>query len=180
MARITQRLGLTRYEADEYYKQALEAYKKRKLDEAILAMESAIELLPTNSEYYAARGLFYLQDGIREKAQEDFETALKHYPYEALAHYGRGMIAYESHNWEEALAHFTDAYRAKPDRPETLYYLALVYHRKGMNPQALQLMQQAQAIFEERGDKRRTDAGRWVKTLERQTDEQKQLESGNP
>ncbi|GAB4519937.1 MAG: hypothetical protein OHK0046_29530 [Anaerolineae bacterium] len=175
MARIAQRLGLTRYEADEYYKQALDAYNKRKLDEAIIAMEQAILLLPKNSEYYAARGFFYLQDGIINKAQEDFQQALKLYPYEVLAHYGRGMIAYNSRNWDEALAHFNDAYRAKPDRAETVYYLALVYHHKGMNLQAYPLMQQALALFEKTDDKRKADASRWLRTLEKQAEEQKQL-----
>lgn len=175
MARLVQRLGLTRYEADEYYKQALDAYNKRKLDEAILAMEKAIELLPTQSEYYAARGFFYLEDGIKEKAAPDFEKALKLHRYETLAHYGRGVIAYDSSNWDEALAHFTDAYRSNPERPEILYYLALTYHHKAMNPQALQYMQQANALFEKADDKRKSDSGRWLKTLEKLTEEQAQL-----
>lgn len=167
MARLVQRLGLTRYEADEYYKQALQAYDKRQLGEAILKMDEAIKLLPNHAEYYAARGFFYLEDGVRDKAQADFETALKLYPYEMLAHYGRGMIAYQSKNWDEALAHFTDAYRSNPERPETLYYLALCYHRKGANVLALTTMQQAQTRFEKTNDKRKGDAGRWVRTFQK-------------
>jgi tetratricopeptide (TPR) repeat protein len=145
MARLAQRFGLTRYEADEYYKQALLAYGKKNLNEAILAMERAIELLPRNSEYYAARGFFYLEDGVVNKANEDFERALALHPYETLAHFGRGMIAYHAKNWEEALAHFTDAYHADPNRAETLYYLALVHHHRQNNAQALAIMQQALA-----------------------------------
>jgi tetratricopeptide (TPR) repeat protein len=165
MARLTQRLGLTRYEADEHYKKALEAYTKRQMQEAILEMEHAINLLPNNAEYYAARGFFYLEDGIEDKATADFEQALRHYAYETLAHFGRGVIAYKSRNWDEALAHFTDAYRSDPKRSETLYYLALTHHRKGNNVMALSLMEQANAIFEEQNDKRRTDSGRWVREL---------------
>lgn len=171
MARLTQRLGFTRYEADEYYKQALDAYVKRRFDDAILTMDKAIERLPTRSEYYAARGFFYLEDGVKDKALADFEKALKLYRYEMLAHYGRGLVAYEDRNWDEALAHFSDAYRANPKRPETLYYLALVYHRKGNNEAARQLMEQAQAAFEAANDRRKGDAARWLKEL------QKQLES---
>jgi tetratricopeptide (TPR) repeat protein len=178
MSRLTQRLGLTRYEADEYYKTALQAYEKRQLEEAILAMEQAIILLPDESEYYATRGLFYLEDSIHDKASADFEAALQRHPYEPLAHYGRGVIAYRTCNWDEALAHFSDAYRADPDRPETLYYLALVCHRKGQNARALALMQQAQTLFEQRDDRRRIDAGRWVKTLEKLA-EQEQLPDGS-
>jgi beta-barrel assembly-enhancing protease len=167
MARFAQRLGLTRFEADEYYKQALEAYSKKKLNEAILAMEQAMEWLPNNAEYYAARGFFYLEDGVVPKAEEDFEKALQIYPYETIAHYGRGIIAYKSKNWDEALAHFTDAYRSNPERPETLYYLGLVHHHKRENEQALIYMEQAQAIFIEAGDKRKTDAGKWVREMKK-------------
>lgn len=176
MARLVQRMGLTRFEADEYYKEALDAYIKRKLDEAIVTMDKAIELLPNNAEYYAARGFFYLEDGIDHKAGEDFEQALKLFPYETLAHYGRGVIAYKSKNWDEALAHFTDAYRSRPDRPETLYYLALAHHHKGQNVKALGYMQQAHGIFEKAGDKRRmTDSNKWLKALEKQAEEQQKL-----
>jgi beta-barrel assembly-enhancing protease len=178
MTRLTQRLGLTRFDADEHYKRALQAYEKRNLEDAILEMEYAIELLPTEAEYYAARGFFYLEDSINDKAKADFEQALKLYPYETLAHYGRGVMAYKSRNWDEALAHFADAYRADPNRPETLYYLALVYHRQNQNAQALALMQRAQAIFEQSNDRRRTDASRWVRALEKLV-QQAQLEEGN-
>lgn len=166
MARLTQRLGLTRFEADEYYKKAIIAYNKRDVNEAIINMEHAIELLPNNAEYYSARGFFYLQDNITQKAQADFEAALKIYPYEMMAHYGRGVIAYNSKNWDEALAHFNDAYRSDPKRPETLYYLALTYHRKSANSQALAFMRTADAGFDANKDKRKRNTERWIKTLE--------------
>jgi len=179
MAKMSQRLGLTRYEADEQYKVALQAYEKKKMDEAILAMEQAIELLPSNAEYYAARGFFYLEDGVIDKAGEDFEQALTLHTYEPLAHYGRGMIAYNARNWDEALAHFNDAYRADPDRVETLYYLAIVHHHKQENELAAQIMTRAVAMMEKRGDKRQRDAERWIKEFEKLAAEQRQLPSGS-
>lgn len=174
MARMSQRFGLTRYEADEYYKQALIAYGKKDLEGAILAMEQALTLLPRNAEYYAARGFFYLQDGVESKAQADFEKALSLYPHEVLAHYGRGVIAYNSRNWEEALAHFNDAYRADPNRAETLYYLALTHHRKGNNVLALTYMQQAVQGFATKEDKRQRDAERWVRELTKLVDQERE------
>ena len=165
MARLGQRLGFTRFEADEYYKKAITAYNKRNVEEAILNMEHAIELLPTNAEYYSARGFFYLQDSIDNKAQADFEAALKLYPYEMMAHYGRGIIAYKQKNWDEAVAHFTDAYHCDPKRAETHYYLALTHHHKYENQQALAYMNMAVAGFDAKGDKRKRQAERWVKTL---------------
>jgi tetratricopeptide (TPR) repeat protein len=84
-----------------------------------------------------------------------------------LAHYGRGIIAYDDKNWDEALAYFKDAQIAAPNRPETLYYLALTFHRKGDHASALPLMEHAQALLEAANDKRRADAGKWVRELQR-------------
>lgn len=180
MARLTQRFGLSRYEADEYYKKALEAYRKNQLEEALLNLGEAIKLLPRNPEYHAARGFFYLEDGVKDKALADFEEALRQHPYEMLAHYGRGIIAYNDRNWDEALAHFKDASYAAPNRPEVIYYMALTYHRQGENEKALPLMEQAVALFEAANDRRRTDANRWLRELqrllERQAEQQRERE----
>jgi tetratricopeptide (TPR) repeat protein len=181
MARLVQRLGLTRYEADEHYKKALlilkDVEKKNStqtVDDAILEITYAIDLLPTNAEYYAARGYFYLLDSMVREAHADFEEALKIYPYEMLAHYGLGVLAYRERDWDVALAHFQDAYYAIPERPETLYYLALTYHRKQQNAQALGFMTQAEALFEKAGNtKQKRHALSWVKEFDKLA--QKQL-----
>jgi tetratricopeptide (TPR) repeat protein len=168
MARLTQRLGLSRFEADEHYKDALKHYNNRSVDEAILAMDEAIKLLPSNAEYYAARGFFYMQDGINDKASADFDRALEIYPYEMLAHYGRGVIAYRGKKWDEAVNHFIQAQRIDQQRPETLYYLALAYHRKGNNELALSYMQQADSRFDTLGSKTsKRNTERWMRSLTR-------------
>lgn len=159
------RLGLNRYEADEYYKKALESFAKRNFDEAILNLNEAIKLLPKNSEYLATRGFVRLEDGLELEAEEDFALALKHYPFEMLAHYGRGIIAFNQKKWDEAQQHFTHAYRADPKRAETMYYLALTHHRKGEQATALSVMQKALALFEANNDRRKNDATKWVRTL---------------
>lgn len=165
MPALNQRLGFTRYDADQYYKQALEHYRKGKFDEAIDAMNSAIELLPTKSEYFAARGFFQLEDGARSEAEQDFAKSLKLYRYEMLAHYGQGVLAYKDESWDEALAHFTEAYKSDPNRAETLYYLALTYLQKGETAAALNVMTRAQAAFEATNDKRKSYADRWMREL---------------
>ncbi len=167
MPALNQRLGLTRYEADEHYKRALEAYRKANFDEAVDAMNYAIELLPTKAEYFATRGFFQLEDGSTPEAEADFDQALKIYPYEMLAHYGRGMIAYKQQDWEAALERFTAAYRVDPQRAETLYYLALVYYKLGEVASAINVMSRALVAFEASNDKRRTQAERWLRDLAR-------------
>jgi len=51
MARLVERLGLTRYDADQYYKEALVAYKKNNLEEAYAQIKLAIQSLPSHAEY---------------------------------------------------------------------------------------------------------------------------------
>lgn len=155
-----------RYQADQYYQRALDALKKRNFDDAVNNMIDAIELVPRNPEYYAARGFIYLEAREPKEAQADFDFAIQINPYEMLAHYGRGIIAYTAKSWPEALAHFQKAFQSNPRRPETLYYLALAYHRAKEPLQALYYMQQAQAIFEAAKDRRHNDASRWVKELQ--------------
>jgi tetratricopeptide (TPR) repeat protein len=178
MPRFDQRLGFTRAEADEYYRRALEAYKKGQFDVAIDALTEAIELWPGRSEYYAARGLIYFQDGVDDKAAADFDTALKHFPYEMLGHYGKGMLAYKARNWEEAIRHFTQAHYIDPQRPETLYYLALAYFHAGDRTHAANYMALAHQIFEASGHRYKTYSGRWIKELEKSL--ARKPESGSP
>jgi len=167
MARLVQRLGLTRYDADEHYKQALQAYKKNNIEEAYAQIRQAIELLPTLAEYHAAQGFFYLEDGAQEKAEEAFDEALELNAFEMLANYGKGMIAYNDKNWEEATAYFMDALAAQPTRPETLYYLAMVSHRQGGNAQALRWMYEAKLGFAKMEDRRERNCDRWIREFEK-------------
>lgn len=163
MPSFNQRLGMTRYEADEYYRRALDAYRKGDFDAAIDAMTDALDALPNKSEYLAARGLVYLEDGEPEKARADFEAALGRFKYEMLANYGLGMLEYKAGNWDVALAHFLSAHYADQKRPETLYYLALTYYRKGDLVNATNYMVRANEAFEKAKDKRKADAARWLR-----------------
>ena len=168
MTKLTQRLGLPRYEADEHYKLALTAFDQGDYDQAIDHISKALALLPNQPEYLAARGYIYLQDGVRAKADEDFGRALQVHEFEMLALYGRGVIAYKDKNWEDAETAFSRALAVDPERPETLYYLALVMHRQRKNDVALKLMQRALERFEAKNDKHRNEARQWLREFEKQ------------
>jgi len=171
MAFLRTRLGITRLEADEHYQKALGFYRKNNLDQAVLHMNAAVELYPNRAEYYAARGLFRLQDGLPHEAKADFDEALKRNPYEMLANYGAGVIAYQQEQFEAALESFNKAWAAQPQRPETLYYLALTQHRLRENAQALYWMQQAAAryaaIDDREARRHKRDADQWLAEFEK-------------
>ena len=82
MAQFTRRMGTARFEADEYYRQALEAFRKRSYDTAINDMNDAIALQPRRSEFYAARGFFYLEDGWITKRRTISSKPCVLYPQE--------------------------------------------------------------------------------------------------
>jgi tetratricopeptide (TPR) repeat protein len=173
MARLVARFGVSRYEADELYRIALDFYQKKNLEQAVLNMDSAIELFPNRAEYYAARGFFRLEDGIADKAEADFDMALKKNPYEVLANYGKGVIAYNAKDYDKALDYFMKAWAAENHRAETLYYIALTFHRLKQNQKALQWMRQANAIYsaapeeDKEAKRRQRNAERWISEFEK-------------
>jgi tetratricopeptide (TPR) repeat protein len=173
MARLVSRFGISRLEADEHYRIALDFFQKNNLDQAILNMNIAIELLPNRAEYYAARGFFRLEDGDPNRAEPDFDKALQSNPYEVLANFGKGVIAYNHKDHDKALDAFMKAWAADNNRPETLYYLALTHHRKQDNRLAFYWMQQAVAQYQKsaendrEGRKRLRNAEKWLTEFEK-------------
>ena len=165
MAKLTQRLGWTRYDADARYKQALRPYQQGDFVETQAQMQLAIELLPSHAEYHAAQGFFFLEDDSQSEAIAAFERALSLDPYEMMANYGRGIIAWRDKDWEAAAAAFLDALAAQPTRPETHYYLALAKHRQGDNALAFKWMQGAQSGFAKTKDKREERCRAWMREL---------------
>lgn len=172
MARLVERMGITRYEADEYYRKALDFYQKHNLEEAILHINQAIELFPNRAEYFAARGLFRLEDGLPTEASADFDHSLKIHPYELLANYGKGAIAYKNNEFEIAREYFRKAWAVNPERTETIYYLGLVEYRLNNPEQAIIWMRQASSKFDALGEdkeakKHKRDADRWIIEMDR-------------
>ena len=186
MARLVSRLGITRYDADEYYRIALASYQKKNLDEAVLNLNRAIEAYPRRAEYYAVRGYFRLEDGLYEEAEPDFDYALTINPYEILANFGKGVIAYNLKDDDKAIEYFTKAWAADTERAETLYYLGLAYHRKRNNVQAKQFMSQAADIYgqiaEDNRDARKNkkNAERWIREFDKLITEQQKRAESNP
>ena len=185
MARLVSRLGITRYEADEYYRIALASYQKKNLDEAVLNLNKAIEAYPRRAEYYAVRGYFRFEDGLPEEAEPDFDHALTINSYEILANFGKGAIFFEREDFDKAIDFFTKAWAADTERAETLYYLALSYHRKRNNVQAKQFMTQAADIYgktaEDDKDARKSmkNAEKWIREFDKLISEQQKRAESN-
>ena len=124
-------------------------------------------MLPTQAEYHATLGFFLLEGKDVFAAKEVFQRALELHPYEMLANYGLGMIAYRDKDWVTAAACFTNALAAQPERAETQYYLAMISHRLGENQVALKWMKSAEALFVKTEDRRERHCQTWIREFER-------------
>lgn len=167
MNSIEQRLGIPRFEADVRYRAGLAAFVSRDLAKSIRELQTAVESLPKHAEYHAALGFVLLDDRQEREASQSFERALCLNPYEMLANYGQGMIAYRNKRWHEALKCFNLAQLAEPDRAETHYYLGMVCHRLGRNAEALRWMERAAARFAENGDRRQSHCAAWMSEFQK-------------
>ena len=164
---LARRFGAARYRADERYRAALSAYRRRALETAKTEIAAAIELLPTQAEYHAVLGCFLLEEREGPSAKAAFERAQELRPYEMLANYGCGMMAYRDKDWLEAAACFNKALAAQPERAETQYYLAMIHHRLGQNAEAAAWMQSARALFVKAEDGREKHCQAWLREFER-------------
>ncbi len=163
---VARRLGLTRSDADAYYRRGLQSFEDGDFENAILDLSEAIFYDSRHAEYYSTRGLFYLQDNQTPEAETDLNYALKLDKRQWLAHYALGMKDFTAGDHEAALKHFSDAAAIKPNRPEIFYYRAMTQNKLGDDVQALGDMERAEQLFPA-ADKRRKDATAWVKELKK-------------
>ncbi|XWX04458.1 hypothetical protein VZO05_02655 [Aggregatilineales bacterium SYSU G02658] len=167
MAKLTSRIGLGRYEADQHYHAALQSYRDRRPRDAIQNMDYALMILPDHPEYLAARGFFHLEAGQLEQAERDTDAALRINPFEVLANYNKGVLHFQRREWPEAQQAFMKAWAADTQRAETQYYLALVAYRMGDTESARRWMQRARALLEALHDKARlADADAWLREFD--------------
>ncbi len=163
--------------AERYLERGLYYLDKKKYDDALADLTSAIVEEPYNAELYATRGFIYLesnQETYLEYARSDFEYALHLDPKQWVAHYCLGMIAYAAEEYAEAMGRFTLTRDLAPDKPEAHYYRGLCAFQLGLLADALADMQRALDLFDEQDDSRKNSARRWLTQFRKA---QKQLKS---
>src|SRR5260221_7628811 len=84
---VARRLGLTRSDADAYYRRGLQSFEDGDFEHAILDLTEAIFYDSRHAEYYSTLGLFYLQDNHPPEAETVLNYALKLDKRQCLAHY---------------------------------------------------------------------------------------------
>jgi len=160
------RLGLTHATAEAYYHRGLLAYRNRDMENAILDLSEAIYYDRRYPEYYATRGLFYVEDGKFAEAEADLLYALKLNKRLWLAHFALGVLRYKQKDYEAAHQHFLQATRHPDVKPEAWFYLAVTHYLLDNLLEALQAIEIALNGFHQ-ADSRHADAQRWKAEIEK-------------
>ncbi len=167
-----QRLGAARIEAQAYYERGLRAFGSDNYEDALADLDAAVQRAPGYAELYSARGWIGLEAGKKPGAEEDFRYALQLSKRQWLAHYGLGVLAFQSRKWDEAIDHFSHAVAVAPGRPEPWYYRAVSYYNSGELEKARTDMRTALRWLSDETDDRRADTIKWLKALgDNSTDE---------
>ncbi|MFQ3535739.1 MAG: tetratricopeptide repeat protein [Aggregatilineales bacterium] len=160
------RLGLTHATAEAYYHRGLLAYRNRDMENAILDLSEAIYYDRRYPEYYATRGLFYVEDGKLAEAEADLLYALKLNKRLWLAHFALGVLRYKQNEFEAAHQHFLQATRHPDAKPEAWFYLAVTHYLMDNLLEALQAIELAANGFHQ-ADSRQTEVRRWKTEIEK-------------
>jgi tetratricopeptide (TPR) repeat protein len=120
------------------------AYELKQYEEAVSAFAVCVALAHQAPEWqerrgacYHNRGLAYLQLSHPEAARRDFDRALDLNPGLAAVSLERGMLSYQEHRYDEALADLKRASGGASEAPEVAYGLALVFAAQGDRTAAL-------------------------------------------
>lgn len=95
------------------------------------------------AEGYAAYGHRLFKNGRYEQADDNFVKAQELYPEEATYAVLRGISNYHLKKYDVARHELQQARPKKPDSPEVLYYLGLVYYESDSRQEAVQVWEEA-------------------------------------
>ncbi len=93
----------------KFYKAGTDFVESQKFNDAIVQFTAALELEPSNSDYYLARGSAYMEISKFQEAKTDFEKAIVFAPKNSDAYVSLGAACNKMGQFEEALKHLNRA-----------------------------------------------------------------------
>lgn len=124
-------------DADTYYHWAMDYYRHRDLERAILNFNRAIELNPDYADAYRNRASAYAETGDYQQAIRDYNKAIALEPDIEDAYYGRGLAYYYSGNLEQAILDYNRAIELDPNYIYAYLGRGLAYRQSGNTEQAV-------------------------------------------
>ncbi|MBN1385150.1 MAG: tetratricopeptide repeat protein [Elusimicrobia bacterium] len=104
--------------------------------------KTAIQV-PNNYSVHTNLGVEYLDRNQDDRALQEFETALRIYPYYSKAHTNIGNIYLKKGMVDKAIEKYKQAINLEPDNPDIHYNLAVAYGKKGWLDMAEKEIQEA-------------------------------------
>lgn len=95
--------------AKKFYKAGNEFVENLKFEDAVAQYANALDIEPSNPDYYYARGKAYESLGKYQEAKTDFEKVLVFDQKEVNAYIGLGAVCNKMGQYEEALKHLNRA-----------------------------------------------------------------------
>jgi len=128
------------------FKEATEAQRAGRFEEAAAAYAEVIKLQPDIAEVYVNFGLVRHEQKKYEEAISLFEKAISLKPSLAGAHLFLGIDQYSLGRFEPALASLEEAARISPDNPQTLMWLGVAALAAGRTADAAKHLDRAAAL----------------------------------
>jgi len=117
---------------DRDVERGVAAYAASDFETALAAFDAAIVRRGDRPELQYDRGLVLLAQDDREGAKTSFERASEadDMNVRASAHYELGNLALDAETWDEAVTHYIECLKAKPDHGNAKWNLELALERK--------------------------------------------------
>lgn len=137
-------------EAQRYFDEGTEAYKKNRDQEAVEAFQQAVRVQPDYPEAHLKLGLAYAALGQDDAADKEYQTAVAQYknatrrnPKDADAHFYLGLAHTKLGKHDEAVKAYREAVRLQPDNGDKHYELGLAHTKLAQYKEAVAALNKA-------------------------------------
>ncbi|MCM1981773.1 tetratricopeptide repeat-containing S1 family peptidase [Lyngbya confervoides] len=127
--------------ADDFYLEALQAYRQGNTPETLRLSSQAIAKNAGFAPAYSIRGAARWVSQDLNGALKDFDQALQLDPNLGQAHMGRALVQSALGNRQGALASYTQAIRLQGNHAILYYNRGIVYYNEGLKQEALEDLQ---------------------------------------
>jgi tetratricopeptide (TPR) repeat protein len=90
-----------------------------------------VQSTPNSLVAHGGLGMAYLERGLLDEAQQEFETVIKLYPNHAESYYNLGVVYHQKGNLKKAMENFNRSVLLNPDLTKAHYNLATLYAQQG-------------------------------------------------
>jgi Flp pilus assembly protein TadD len=117
--------------AEGYEKLGDRYLSQENVDRAFINYHKALEKDSSQLRVRYKMGHLFLEKGLKEEAQREFQEILKADPQHALAYEGLGRVSFQAADYPEAEKNFQKAIQLNPSVWQAYNFLGILYDRQG-------------------------------------------------